>query len=419
MKRLFIIASLMFSFNNAQDCDENMLMYDCDGTSFCNNEATFGFDCYVLNEYCEDFNGDGIIDSWVGDGWCDDGEWGYDFNCSQYSFDCGDCGGEYTDNNGYCDHIPQQFTYIHQGQERQYVLYLPDSLTDDAPLVFLMHGFTGSASGIFNYSGMQIVADEYGFAVCYPDGTIDQNGNRFWNVGYNFHQNQSVDDVDFITSLATFLQNEYNLSSENTFASGMSNGAEMSYMLSCFSSENFKAIAPVAGTMFGESWTGCMSDPKPVLEIHGTNDNVTLWEGAPNDTYWGPYPGTEEVIDYWVDLNGCNSNENVLLPNYSTIKHRYYDCTDETEVWLYEVVNGGHDWPSYASQEIWSFFSQFINSIIGDLNVDGSTNILDVIILVNQILDPTSMEVEGADINNDDNIDILDVVVLVNIILSS
>ena len=38
-----------------------MLMFDCDGQEFCNNEATFGFDCYVNNEFCEDFNGDGII----------------------------------------------------------------------------------------------------------------------------------------------------------------------------------------------------------------------------------------------------------------------------------------------------------------------------------------------------------------------
>ena len=77
-------------------------MYDCDGLGFCNNEPGFGFDCYVYNEYCEDFNGDGITDSWVGDGWCDDGEWGYDFQCTEYSFDCGDCGDNYTDYNGYC-----------------------------------------------------------------------------------------------------------------------------------------------------------------------------------------------------------------------------------------------------------------------------------------------------------------------------
>ena len=85
-KIYFIITLICVCFS--QDCDENMLMFDCDDLGFCNNEPDFGFDCYVNNEFCEDFNQDGITDSWVGDGWCDDGEWGYDFQCEEYSFDC-------------------------------------------------------------------------------------------------------------------------------------------------------------------------------------------------------------------------------------------------------------------------------------------------------------------------------------------
>ena len=60
--KLQFIILIFFSLSLSQDCDENMLMYDCVGTPFCNNEATFGYDCYVNNQYCEDFNGDGILD---------------------------------------------------------------------------------------------------------------------------------------------------------------------------------------------------------------------------------------------------------------------------------------------------------------------------------------------------------------------
>ena len=412
---LILVPCITFS----QDCDENMLMFDCDGQYFCNNEPGFGFDCYVYNEYCEDFNGDGITDAWVGDGWCDDGEWGYDFQCAEYSFDCGDCGDVYTDYNGYCSYLPQEFTFMYEGETRQYILYIPESLPPNAPLIFLMHGFTGSATGMYNYSGMQSVADENGFAVCYPDGTIDQNGDRFWNVGYSFHQNQTVDDVGFLSTLAVHLQNEYNLSPENTFASGMSNGAEMSYMLACFAGDKFGAIAPVAGTMFGESWTDCSTEPIPVLEIHGTNDNVTLWDGDLTDNYWGPYPGMDEVIEFWVGQNECVNSENNFLLGMNTIHHRYFNCANNNEVWLYEVVNGGHDWPNYSSQEIWNFFANYIVLSNGDLNYDDSVDILDVIILVNHILSPSTVELEGADINNDGEVNVLDVVALVNIILGN
>ena len=408
---LFII---LLSFSISQDCDDDMLMFDCTGLGFCNNEATYGYDCYVNNEYCDDFNNDGITDSWVGDGWCDDGEWGYDFQCSDYSFDCGDCGDPYDDTYGYCSHISNQFTFLHNDIEREYLLYIPEGIGPSAPLVLVMHGYSGTAQGINSYSGMNQIADEHGFAVCYPNGLIDQSGNRFWNVGYDFHQNQTIDDVGFLTSLAMYLQDEYDLSHENTFAAGMSNGAEMSYKLACEAGNYFKAIAPVAGTMFGESWSSCNTEPIPVLEIHGTDDSVTLWDGDLDDTYWGPYPGVEDVIDFWVSNNECASNENTLLPGVGTIHHRYFDCSNSTEVWLYEVIGGGHDWPSYSSHEIWNFFSHFMGTP-GDVNQDGLVNIQDIILLVSLILDTGYSS--QADINTDGQLDITDIVQLINLVL--
>jgi hypothetical protein len=54
----------------------------------------------------------------------------------------------------------------------------------------------------------------------------------------------------------------------------------------------------------------------------------------------------------------------------------------------------------------------------GDFNNDQTVNVLDVIILVNHILSPATVELEGADLNNDGLVNILDVIVLINIIFS-
>ena len=141
-----------------------------------------------------------------------------------------------------------QFTFEIGGQIRQYYLHLPKSLPVEAPLVFVLHGYSGSAESIMDYSGMNHVADDSGFAVCYPQGTIDRWGNHFWNVGYSFHQDETVDDVEFLTALAQYLQSEYNLSSQYTFCSGMSNGGDMSYLLACQASDVFmlSVLWPVA-----------------------------------------------------------------------------------------------------------------------------------------------------------------------------
>ena len=59
------------------------------------------------------------------------------------------------------------------------------------------------------------------------------------------------------------------------------------------------------------------------------------------------------------------------------------------------------------------------SSINGDLNDDDSLDILDIIILINYILNPQNLELEGADINSDSEVNILDIVALVNTILGT
>ena len=56
-------------------------------------------------------------------------------------------------------------------------------------------------------------------------------------------------------------------------------------------------------------------------------------------------------------------------------------------------------------------------NIIGDLNLDGTINILDVIEMVSLILEDSTYN-ELADINSDGMINVVDVIQLVNIILS-
>ncbi len=60
--------------------------------------------------------------------------------------------------------------------------------------------------------------------------------------------------------------------------------------------------------------------------------------------------------------------------------------------------------------------------VVGDINMDGNINVQDIILLVNIILDilnPTPDQFEAADLNADGIINVLDVIALVNIILDA
>ncbi len=212
---------------------------------------------------------------------------------------------------------PQLNTFTINGQARQYYLYTPDSLNLGVPLVIVLHGYSGSAVSIMNYTGMNQIADNNGFVVCYPQGLIDDWGNAFWNVGYDFHSNETVNDIEFLSALTQYLQMQYGLSNYNTFSTGMSNGGDMSYLLACQASEVFRAVAPVAGTMMAWIYDSCDPiRPIPVFEIHGTNDNVTYWEGDLNNVDgWGAYLDIPTIIDFWAGINNCTQTIIDTLPN--------------------------------------------------------------------------------------------------------
>jgi len=59
---------------------------------------------------------------------------------------------------------------------------------------------------------------------------------------------------------------------------------------------------------------------------------------------------------------------------------------------------------------------EFETSINGDVNQDGSVNILDVVMTVNIVLSGEYDDL--ADLNNDGAVDVLDIVQLVNLILN-
>lgn len=271
----------------------------------------------------------------------------------------------------------QYLNFNHNGLIRDYIYYQPSNIQNDAPLVFVAHGYSGSAQSIMNYSGFNALADQYGFAVCYPNGTQDNGGDNFWNVGYLFTAGSNVDDVDFLISLAHELQTSYNLSSINTFITGMSNGAELCYLIACESSGTFSAYAPVAGTIFpnGFSNGSCNSNPSPIFEIHGVNDNVSYFSGDPNDQFWGPYLGIDSILDFWVNTNGLDILEIDTLPNVNnnnkyTISYKYSSNNSINEVWLYKHKNG-HSWDVddiNVHEEIWDFFTKYIVSNNTSLN---------------------------------------------------
>lgn len=265
-------------------------------------------------------------------------------------------------------------TFLHNELNREYIYFAPNNLPENAPLVVVLHGFTSSAKTIMDYSKMNDLATENNFAVVYPQGTKDNKGKTFWNVGYSFHKGIETDDVDYIVQLVAHLQKKHKLSAENTFLTGMSNGGEMCYLMACKHPEVFAATAPVAGTIFIESFESCTANPIPIFAIFGTNDAVTNYNGdLDNKDGWGPYQSIPYTVNYWTKAMEYTSVETDTLPDINKqdssfiISTQYLNKEKELEFLFYKVINGGHDWPGSSgnkdidtSKEIWRFFKKYL-----------------------------------------------------------
>ena len=260
------------------------------------------------------------------------------------------------------------------GRKRVYYLHLPENLAQNAPLVFTLHGYGGTAKSMMDYSQMEEVANKNGFVVCYPQGYLGMDGKNSWNARYS---NDAIDDVKFLTELAKYLQKEFQLSTQNTFSTGMSNGADMSYMLACHAPDVFAAVAPVAGCMMQTTFDTCTSvKTVPILEIHGDKDDITLWDGDANySEKYGAYLGTRSIINFWVNKNKTTQTSIDTLFDFDKtddsyiVAEKHFGGTQNNQVWLYKLVGGKHDWPGtwgnkdiHTGEVVWSFFEQFLQA---------------------------------------------------------
>lgn len=291
----------------------------------------------------------------------------------------GNVNGQPADSNATNDNISADITVAEYGTissggfSRDYIYYHASSASSSCPLVMVFHGYSGNAQDIMDYSAFNALAEEFGFAVCYPQGTEDSFNTTFWNVGYDFQSGETVNDVAFVNELIDTLSSQNSLSDENIFSTGMSNGGDFSYMLACESSETFKGIAPVAGMMLQHIIDTCNQVREvSIFEIHGTNDNVTPMAGDPtNIDGWGAYPSIPNTMDYWVTRYGLTTTTSSTLPDIdpadgsNVYSDKYTETGSCSQVWLYTVNGGGHDWPGAygnmdisASREAWLFFDQ-------------------------------------------------------------
>jgi polyhydroxybutyrate depolymerase len=249
---------------------------------------------------------------------------------------------------------------VSHGVRRTARVHVPPAvLRAPARLLLAFHGTGGSGRFMERYSGLAAQLDRgpTGIAV-FPDA----DGPR-WNVE---ERAGAPDDADFAADLLDAVERRWCVDRARVSAAGVSNGGSMAALLACAMPQRLAAVAIVAGGF--ATLPPCRSRrPVAVLEIHGRDDPIVPYRGAPAD---GRRGAVVPWLASWAARDGCSRkrpHSREIAPR--TVRYDWGTCRAGTTVVHIAIAGGRHQWPGAdppdpgpaatisAAAQVWAFLA--------------------------------------------------------------
>lgn len=256
----------------------------------------------------------------------------------------------------------RMMNYSVDGNRHHALLHVPRGVHGRIPLVLAFHGAYSDPRGTATYYGLARPADRDHFAVLYPQASY----NKFWQL-----RREQGEDLEAVRVLLDRVERASCIDRSRVYATGVSNGGGFTARLGCELADRIAAIAPVAGGYAPPS--RCHPErPLPVLEVHGTSDDVVPYGGKPVDRS-GTLPSFISVTRFlreWATLDGCRGAPAQTTPRPGVTRLRWDRCAGGAVVEHLMLADTEHGWPGgkdqggdptgvKAADEVWSFLSGF------------------------------------------------------------
>jgi polyhydroxybutyrate depolymerase len=276
------------------------------------------------------------------------------------------------------------------GLARDFMFYIPENIKPDAALIFVLHGSgsKGEHMRIGTSYGYETLADREGFIVAYPTG-FDNHWNDCRGSANYAANTENIDDPAFFRAMIDYLAENYTISRQRVYATGLSNGGHMAYRLAFEIPDEFAAVAPMAANIPVEESFDCQRSNQPVSVaiFNGTEDPVNPFNGGVVELFGDVSRGTvmsaQESVNYWVSLAGVTSAPfSQQLPELdgdpdTSISVQAWSSDSGVLVRLYTMQGSGHVMPSRLHNKIADLF---MGGNAGDL--DGVAEVWDFFMAV-------------------------------------
>ncbi len=249
-------------------------------------------------------------------------------------------------------------------------LYIPDTMSENAPLLVAVHYCTGSGPAFFSGSQFANEAEKYGFPIIYP--SVTRASKCFDVASAEALTRDGGSDPVAIMSMVDYVLANYDVNADEIYVTGVSSGAMMTNVLLALYPDVFKAGAAFAGVPYtcfattdGSEWNGTCSSGNLI-------QSAELWGDAvrkANPGYTGPWPriqlwhGTEDVglhynnfgeeIKQWTNVHAISDNP-VLMdsPESNWTRTRYGDDSEMAPVEAISLQGIPHNLPVNAAEAI-------------------------------------------------------------------
>jgi polyhydroxybutyrate depolymerase len=163
---------------------------------------------------------------------------------------------------------------------------------------------------------------------------------------------RQVDDVRFVSALLDDLGTHVAVDEQRIYATGISNGGLMSFLLAAHLSDRIAAVAPISGQL-GLDAVDAPPRAVPIIYFHGLADEHAQYQGGygPRSMSKTNFAPVVQVISGWAAHHGCPAAPTSAKTIGMAVMSGYGPCRDGSEVVLWTLKDGGHTWPGGRMSE--------------------------------------------------------------------
>jgi poly(3-hydroxybutyrate) depolymerase len=155
--------------------------------------------------------------------------------------------------------------------------------------------------------------------------------------------NSNGEDIAFTEAMLADLRSNYCVDNDRIFSTGFSYGGMMSFAVACDLSHEFRAIAPMAGSLYS------------AFNCPGTGPAIAMWGAHGTSDTVVPIEDGRAGLDKVLQQNNCGTETIPVDPSPCV---EYQGCDAGYPV-IWCEWDGPHGIPSFGADAIAEFFLQF------------------------------------------------------------